>query len=90
MEEEKAFAPVHFSSFLLSLAGSALVHLGAEPDPSTGEKKISLVHAREIIDLLALLQEKTRGNLTHEEEEVLSHLLFTIRMKFVEVQKTAG
>ncbi len=70
--------PVTFSSFLLSMAASALNLL---------QDRSSLAHARQIIDTLGLLQEKTKGNLTGEEEGLLSQVLYSLRMHFVEVQK---
>lgn len=84
--EEEAF-PVNFSSFVLSLATSALIHLGEEANPGTGEKSIQLPMARQVIDLLSLLEEKTKGNLSKEEEALISQILFTLRMKFVETEK---
>lgn len=83
-EEEIPPQEVTFAGFLLSLSQSALIHLGEEPDPFTGERRVSLARARETIDLLSLLEEKTRGNLTSEEEGLLRSLLFTLRMKYVE------
>lgn len=79
--------PVNFSSFILSLATSALIHLGEEVNPSTGERSVELPSARQVIDLIALLEEKTKGNLTPEEENLLQQILFTLRLKFVEVEK---
>jgi|SRR5579863_1279690 len=78
---------INFSSFLLSLGTSALIHLGEEADPASGRSEVRLERAREVIDLLALLEEKTKGNLTGNETDLISRLLFTLRMKFVETQK---
>ncbi|MDC4224122.1 MAG: DUF1844 domain-containing protein [Candidatus Manganitrophus sp.] len=79
--------PVNFSSFILSLATSALIHLGQEANPATGERSVELPSARQVIDLISLLEEKTKGNLTPEEENLLQQILFTLRLKFVEVEK---
>ncbi|NKE69409.1 DUF1844 domain-containing protein [Candidatus Manganitrophus noduliformans] len=79
--------PVHFSSFILSLATSALIHLGQEANPATGERSVALPAARQVIDLITLLEEKTKGNLTPDEETLLQQVLFTLRLKFVEVEK---
>jgi hypothetical protein len=89
MAEEQAEGtfPVNFSSFILSLATSALIHLGEEANPATGEKSVQLPMARQVIDLLSLLEEKTKGNLTKEEEALISQVLFTLRMRFVETEK---
>ena len=89
MAEEQAEGtfPVNFSSFILSLATSALIHLGEEANPATGEKSVQLPMARQVIDLLSLLEEKTKGNLTKEEEALITQVLFTLRMRFVETEK---
>ena len=89
---ESPYIPVTFASFILSLATSALVHLGQQINPETGQQTISLSAARQSIDLLALLQEKTKGNLTREEESLLSETLFALQMRFVDIEhkQTAG
>jgi hypothetical protein len=76
-----------FSTFVLSLCHSALVHLGDAPDPTQGECCVSLPMARQIIDLIALLQLKTRGNLSGEEERMIEQSLFDLRIRYVEVAK---
>lgn len=78
---------IDFSTFVLSLSHSALVHLGDAPDPGGATVEKSLPMARQTIDLLALLQEKTRGNLTGQEEHILDQALYDLRMRFVEVSK---
>lgn len=78
---------IDFAGFVLSLGTSALIHLGEEADPISGKKGVRLERAREVIDLLALLEEKTKGNLTGDEADLTSRLLFTLRMKFVETEK---
>ncbi len=85
--------PLTFSTFLLSIATSAHVHLGAIPNPGTGKTEVNLDAAREVIDLMALFQEKTRGNLTDDEIRLLEHLLYDLRMVFVQAStavKTPG
>lgn len=76
---------INFASFIFSLGRSAFVHLGEEPDPVSGEKKVSLEMAKETIDIIALLEEKTRGNLTQDEEQLLKNILYALRMKYVEM-----
>jgi len=76
---------INFASFIFSLGRSAFVHLGEEPDPLSGEKKVSLEMAKETIDIIALLEEKTRGNLTQEEEQLIKNILYALRMKYVEL-----
>jgi hypothetical protein len=81
--------PVDFSSFALSLATSALYHLGLVADPSTGRPgQPDLPLARQTIDTLAMLDEKTRGNLSEEEKHLLASLLAELRLRFVEAGKT--
>jgi hypothetical protein len=75
-----------FSTFVLSIIGSAYVHLGDAPGPD-GSPDRDLVLARQDIDLLGLLQEKTRGNLSGEEERLLDQALYDLRMRFIEVSK---
>ena len=82
--------PVDFGTFVLSLGSSALVHLGEIQHPETPEAKENMLLARQTIDLLAMLEEKTRGNLTGEETRFLSDLLADLRLKFVEKSRGAG
>ncbi len=77
-----------FATFILSLSHSALVHLGEAPHPDGGEvPKKDLPLARQTIDMLGLLEEKTRGNLSGDEERLLSQILYDLRMRFVELSK---
>ncbi len=78
---------VNFSSFILSLGTSALIHLGQEADPASGKTSVDLPNARQVIDLLTLLEEKTRGNLTPEEKNLVQQLLYTLRMKFISLEQ---
>jgi hypothetical protein len=86
----EALPPVDFSGLALSLATSALYHLGLVADPQTGEPgALDLRLARHTIDTLELLQEKTRGNLTQDEASLLANLLTELRMRFVEAGRDA-
>lgn len=78
---------VDFGSFLLSLATTGMVHLGEIPDPVTGKRHESLAAAKEMIDILALLSEKTQGNLSPDENRLLEGLLYELRMKFLDKSK---
>jgi hypothetical protein len=80
-------SPVTFHSFLLGLAATALIHLGAQPNPELGKIQVDLVLARQSLDLLAMLREKTRGNLTQDEERLFDSLLSDLRFKFVEASR---
>jgi hypothetical protein len=75
--------PVSFNTFLISLAQSALVHLGEVADPGTGRKERNLQLARHTIDVLGVLEEKTKGNLEEQEARLLGSVLFDLRSKFV-------
>ncbi len=86
-QEETSFPDVTFATFILSLNTSALVHLGEIPEPGQEEPKEDLLLARHAIDTIAMLKEKTAGNLTPEEQTLIDNILFDLRMKFV---KKAG
>ena len=83
----KELPAIDFLTFIVSMSHSALLHLGDAPDPATGTREKNLPMARQTIDLLAMLQDKTRGNLTGAEERVLSQAIYDLRMRFVEVSK---
>jgi hypothetical protein len=87
IEEDRALGPIDFSTFVVSLASSALVHLGDAPSPESGKLEKSLPHGKQIIDLIGLLQEKTRGNLTEDESRLLQALLMDLRLRFVDSSK---
>lgn len=74
---------VTFAAFIMSLNTSALFHLGEIADPVTGEKTIDRELARHTIDTLMLLEDKTKGNLTDEEEQMLTGILYDVKMRFV-------
>lgn len=74
-----------FTAFVLSLASTAAIHFGDLPNPISGERaEPNLDGATQMIDILSLLEQKTRGNLTAEEREVLGQVLYELRMRFVE------
>ena len=79
---------VDFASFSLSLATSALYHMGLVADPESGQPaEANLPVARQTIDTLVMLQEKTQGNLSDEEQGLLTNLLTELRMRFIEAAK---
>jgi hypothetical protein len=80
---EMPLPEINFASFLISLSSSAFVHLGDMPNPVTGETEKNLPMAKQTIDLLGLLREKTRNNLLEEEEKLFDHLLYDLRMRYV-------
>ncbi len=83
-DKERPLPKVDFSTFVFSLASSALVHLGEVKDPVTGQVSTNLQLARQIIDTLGMIEEKTRGNLNEAEENLLKSLLYDLRIKFVQ------
>jgi hypothetical protein len=74
---------VTFTAFVMSLNTSALFHLGEISDPATGEKNQDLVLAKHTIDTLKLLQDKTKGNLNGDEQDLLQHVLYDLKMRYV-------
>jgi hypothetical protein len=89
MADVKKPGPIDFYTFVLSLGSSAFVHLGDAPHPESGEAAPpDLGLAKQVIDILAMLSEKTKGNLTAEEERFLENLLTDLRFRFV--QKSTG
>ena len=74
-----------FTAFVLSLASTAAIHFGDLPDPATGQRfDPNLEGAAQMIEILALLDQKTRGNLTAEERQILEQVLYELRLRFVE------
>jgi hypothetical protein len=78
---------VTFPAFVMSLSTSALYHLGEIADPATGKKIVDPDLARHAIDTLVLIQSKTKGNLSKEEDELLKNILYDIKLRFVKVVK---
>lgn len=81
---------ISFLAFVLSLAHTAAVHFGDVPDPMSGAQEANLPAAQQMIDILSLIEEKTRGNLTAEERQLLDQVLFELRLRFVEASKPAA
>ena len=77
---------VTFATFVYSLSTSALVHLGEIPEPISETMDRNLPLAKQTIDILGILQEKTKGNLTPEEENLLSSFLYDLRMRYVKAR----
>jgi hypothetical protein len=88
MADEKT-GQIDFYTFVLSLGSSAFVHLGDAPNPETGAPGVpDLPLAHQTIDILVMLREKTKGNLTDEEEKFLENLLTDLRLRYV--QRSSG
>jgi len=88
VEDEVPLPEVSFSTFVFSLSTSALVHLGDIPAPGTEQVQADLPLAKQVIDTLGMLEEKTRGNLATDEERLLRSVLYDLRMRYV--QKSQG
>jgi len=82
-EREPELPEINFSSFILSLSTSALMHLGEVLDPVNQKMEKNLPMAKQNIDMLGMLKEKTRGNLTEDEEKLMDHLLADLRWRYV-------
>ncbi len=77
------FPEINFATFVASLNASALLNLGAIEDPASGTRDKSLPMAKQTIDILSMLQEKTAGNLSQEEESLLKNILYDLRIMYV-------
>lgn len=89
-EEEPKRQPlpeVNFNSLIFSLSSSALLHIGEIADPQTGEKKKDLPMAKHSIDIIAMLKEKTKGNLNNEEQQFIDNILTDLRLRYVKASK---
>jgi hypothetical protein len=77
-----------FTGFVISLASSAAIHFGDLPDPTTGgAAEPNLEGAAQMIEILSLLEQKTRGNLTADEKQLLEQVLYELRMRFVQAKQ---
>lgn len=83
----KHMSQMDLSTFFLSISSSACISLGIEIPGSNVEARVDLELARQNIDLLELMQQKTQGNRTTDEDRLLEHLLREMRMRYIEVQK---
>jgi hypothetical protein len=80
-----------FAGFIISLATTAAIHFGDIEDPVTGKRgEPNLTAAQQMIDLIALLQDKTKGNLSAEEAQLVDDLLYELRLRFVQAQQQGG
>ena len=82
-QEQPQFPEINFPTFVVSLNASALLHLGAIEDPTTGQKTKNLPMAKQTIDILSMLEEKTAGNLNNEEKNLLKNILYDLRLMYV-------
>lgn len=85
--KEPPIGELSFTAFILGVATSAFIHLGDRPNPETGQTEVSLPLAKQSLDLLLMLREKTRGNLSQEEERLFVSLLTDLEIRFVQAAK---
>ncbi len=83
--QEAPLPEIDFTNFLLSISTSALIQLGEIADPTTKQPVKHLPMAKQTIDLIGMLKEKTKGNLTSEEEKLMDYLLYDLRMRYVKI-----
>ncbi|MBU1862828.1 MAG: DUF1844 domain-containing protein [Candidatus Omnitrophica bacterium] len=87
MKSSEERMPLNFASFVSSLGMQALLHMGDIPHPVTQKKEENLDAASEIIDIIGILEDKTKGNLTKEEADFITRLLHDLRIQYVEKGK---
>jgi hypothetical protein len=83
----EALPAIDFSTFVISLSTQALMHLGEIPDPISGKVDADVEVAKQMIDIISMLRDKTRGNLGASEDRLMDDILFDLRMKYVEAVK---
>ncbi|HIJ55797.1 MAG TPA: DUF1844 domain-containing protein [Deltaproteobacteria bacterium] len=86
-EEITPLPEIDFQTFVFSLNASALVQLGVMDDPATGRKEKNLLLAKQTIDILSMLQEKTTGNLSGDEDNLLKNILYDLRIRYVKEKR---
>lgn len=87
-EQGRPLPEVTFATFVFSLSSSALVHLGEIPEPETKNTRVDLAMAKQIIDTLGMLEEKTRGNLEPDEERLMKSVLYDLRLRYVQKSRS--
>lgn len=85
--EHEALPEINFSTFVISLSTQALMNLGEIPNPVSGKVEVDVPVAKQMIDIVGMLKDKTRGNLNASEDRLIEDILFDLRMKYVEAVK---
>ena len=88
-EQPVALGPVDFSTHVLSLASTALIAIGKMPAPDGSQHPLDLETGKHLIDVLAMLEQKTKGNLDETESKLLASLIYDLRVAFVDAQKAS-
>ena len=86
-ESEGKYEPIDFKSFLVSQSYVSYMYLGDTPNPESGNVEVNLPAARQMIEFIAMIKEKTKGNLDEEEESLLDSLLSQLRVRYVQKTK---
>ncbi|MCD6570300.1 MAG: DUF1844 domain-containing protein [Deltaproteobacteria bacterium] len=84
---EKKLPKIDFSTLIMSLASASIISMGKVPDPQTGKTVKNLRLAQQNIDIISMLEEKTRKNLTDQEQDLIKNVLYDLRLRFVEATK---
>ena len=87
-DRQEELPSVNFPTFIISLSTQALMHLGEIDNPVTGQVEKDVAVAKQTIDIIAMLSEKSKGNLDDTEEQLLKEVLYNLRMKYVEAVRT--
>ena len=87
-EAPVALGSVDFSTHILSLASTALISLGKMPAPDGAQHPLDLEMARHLVDVLSMLEAKTKGNLDETEQKLLKSLIYDLRVAYVDAQKS--
>jgi hypothetical protein len=85
--DPKSIPPASFSLLVTTLASQAMMSLGKLPNPQTGQSEVQPLLAKHFIDTLGLLEDKTKGNLTAEESQLLGNVTHELRMQYAQVKK---
>ena len=87
-KEDYTLSEINFVTFILSMSASAMLHMGQVPNPETGKSEKNLPLAKQSINIIEMLKEKTKGNLDTEESKLLESVLYDLRMNYVQASKT--
>ena len=86
-KQQESMPRIDFTTLVMSFASAAIINMGKVPDPMTGQVQKNFGFAQQNIDIIALLQEKTRGNVSEEEGKMMEQVLYELRLEFVEAKK---
>lgn len=87
---DESIPKIDFPTLVMSFASASMISMGLVPDPVTGEVQKDLLIAQQNIDVISLLREKTKGNVTPEEERLMEQILYELRMHYIEALKEKG